>query len=1448
VPADFTAISVEPVTISFDNGQPNPASVAFTYDAPEKAGSVYVSYVTDEGEFANETVTVTESSNVVVPNAGLVPADFTAISVEPVTISFDNGQPNPASVTFTYEAPEKVGSVYVSYVTDEGEFANETVTVTESSNVVAPNASLVPADFSAISVDPVTVTFDNGQPNPASVTFTYEAPEKVGSVYVSYVTDEGEFANETVTVTESSNVVAPNVGLVPADFTAISVEPVTISFDNGQPNPASVTFTYEAPEKVGSVYVSYVTDEGEFANETVTVTESSNVVAPNASLVPADFTAISVEPVTISFDNGQPNPASVTFTYDAPEKTGSVYVSYVTDEGEFANETVTVTESSNVVAPNAELVPADYTAIAVEPVTVTFDENGQATPAMVTFTYEAPEKTGVVTVSYVNQRGEFAAEEVTVSEASNVVAPNAELVPADYTAVSVEPQSITFDASGLPVPALVTFTYEAPPVTGMVTVNYVNSETGAVINSEDVAITEGDNPVAPNAVMIPEGYTAVEVTPVTVTLAADGTKTPDVVVFTYQAPPVTGTIDVFYATEAMGTFASETVDVVQGENTITPNAQLIPEGYTAVSADPVSVTLSADGTLTPASVTFTYQAPPEPPKKALVTFHYVDEKGKTILEDTTAELEDGSYNSAEYAAKPEGYTYQSATVSLIQISGGVANPAEVTFTYKKNVKTATLEIRYVDTIGKDIGASPEVVELAAGTHTILPNTAYIPVGYSLGVSSPQSYQITVGKDLVARPNTVSFTLVANSVVATVNVRYVDAGTMATIATQALTLRPGTHTISRNNNIPGATYEPSAASIASDTVTVNDLGQPSKTEVVFYYQKKQAEIYMGYALTNGQTALRSAYNMQDSSIKGTLPQNTLVYVNGQATVDGVLWSSVQMVLGNNLTSGVVQDSSLTRISKEQAQAIINQYNQQNPVKPTQETGYYITLTDNVPLRSVADASSAARAWLNANTVVYVQGQDYRNNMDWHIATYQGDTGYIRQDQLRKMTTGEVEQYLNQQQNQPVVTGTGTAAPYDPHAKSSYGYVTSSTVNFRQTPNGTKLKVLNRYAFALVLGTRNVNGVTWYNVNQNGTIGWIHGDYFHQLNLMELTSFLNSNEYKQGLANNSGITSSTTSGSTSSGSSSSGTSTGVAKPGNITSVEDWNVGTWQNTGVTTQTSYAPFNPIATATPIPSVSPSVSPAASPTATFVIGTMIPIDYEDESKETQTSTAPWGLIAAGVVLVGGAGGVYAYAMNQNRKRKMAAARAAQARRAQANAAAGQQSPYARRAVAAPNTSPVRPAQNPAQPSQNPYAGQNNPYGSKPVQNPYSNGSITGSAAAPEGTATPYAPMSTGSTAAPDASANPYAPMSGSTGAPVQNTFAPAADTTNPYTVGGNMGTNPFARPIGSQSDASAQQPLSANPYARPVNSTDPAAADRRRSSRMQRYHEAGDDQNGDNI
>ena len=226
---------------------------------------------------------------------------------------------------------------------------------------------------------------------------------------------------------------------------------------------------------------------------------------------------------------------------------------------------------------------------------------------------------------------------------------------------------------------------------------------------------------------------------------------------------------------------------------------------------------------------------------------------------------------------------------------------------------------------------------------------------------------------------------------------------------------------------------------------------------------------------------------------------------------------------------------------------------------------------------------------------------------------------------------------------------------------------------------------------MLGSQNVGGTTWYNINQSGTVGWISGNFFKVMNLAELEEFLNSSEYLQGILNADSNTNTNPN---------TNPSAGSASQGQVSAVEDWNVGVWENPASLTVT-YAPFNPYATPT---TPMTTATPTPEPTPTIVIGTMIPISYEEDTKETQTGNNWLGLVLGGIVLIGGAGGVYAYALTQNKKRK-AAARAAAARRSQPNA----QNPYARRAAAPPPATPGQPqGQTPYQ-RPNPYARQQQP-------------------------------------------------------------------------------------------------------------------------------------------
>ena len=254
---------------------------------------------------------------------------------------------------------------------------------------------------------------------------------------------------------------------------------------------------------------------------------------------------------------------------------------------------------------------------------------------------------------------------------------------------------------------------------------------------------------------------------------------------------------------------------------------------------------------------------------------------------------------------------------------------------------------------------------------------------------------------------------------------------------------------------------------------------------------------------------------------------------------------------------------------------------------QRIGYAVTIGDGAYVRNWPSTTSVIIAELPVNQAVYVAGQIYVDGVAWHEVQYDGQQwGYIRADMLRMMSEPEVLSYLSQTEatEEPAPTAVATLSPLDPEGLSSYGYVSSSTVNFRTQPsmNSERIRQLKKYALCLVLGTETVNGKTWYKVSYDGKTGYISGDYFKQMTLTELESFLNAGNYQEGITANSGGNSSAGSSGGSNGSGGSGGgSQGTA--GALVSAEDQKVEAWVNPNSGIEVSYEPFDPFATVAPL-------------------------------------------------------------------------------------------------------------------------------------------------------------------------------------------------------------------------------------------------------------------------
>ena len=1385
-------------------------------------------------------------------------------------------------------------------------------------------------------------------------------------------------------------------------YTLVSEASVQVSADaNGTLTPAEVVFTFakeQQPVK-GTVSAIYVDEAQKPVAEPQTFERDPGSYSVNEFAIntPEGYEPLQVNvQEVIVHDDGTVEPETVVFTYAVKqtEPVNSVVTfHHLCDGAAITGDTQQELAPNTYNASDYQAAVEGYTYAGASPETFTVDGTGAAIEVTLNYTKVVQQLDSVVTFHHLCDGAAIAGDTQQTLAPNTYNAADYQTAVEGYTYAGASPETFTVDGSGAPIEVTLNYTKNAPQVVNsIVTFHHVDANGAPIAADTQQELAPNTYSASGYQVAVP-GYTYTSANPESFTV--DGKGTPVEVTLTYTKDLVASKVT-FHHVDADGNplMADRTVEIAPSAEAYRSEsyASAAPEGYLYASANPETFTV--DGSGTPITVVFTYAK--KPAVTAPVTFEYVSESGRVVENPMTVDLPVGTTDVMEYRKVVDGYTFKSVSSQTVEVSAdGVATPAKVTFTYTENPTTATVQVHYRNSIGDDLPGSPVIKQLGPGTYTIQPEN--VPAGYIVS-SSAQPQTVTVTNDLVATPNSISFTCYDANITGTLTINYYDAADLSKpIATEQRPLKPGLQTVAADDSVvaKAGNYQRTEG-YADQQVQVNEDGTVVPATISFYYKSVQNTSYVGYAVTTRQTAMRSSA-AANGAVTQTLTVNTLLYINGQQQVSGVTWDSVQTVLGGISASGLVIDADVRHISASEAQAIIDQQQQ-----PTQSPGYYITLYNSVPLRTYTNIYAEAR-YLKKDTVVYVHSQEYDGSRNiWHLTTYDGVTGYVLNGQLRKLTEKEVENYLAS--GNPSTPENPGGNPYNPNGASSYGYITANSVNFRTSPNGSRIKQLNKYAMAMILGTRQVNGVTWYNVNYNGQIGWIHGDYFHQMTLTEFNSFLSSSQYQQGLANNAVATATpkpSTGGSTSGNTSG---NKGSATQGSVSSVEDWNVGTWQNTGANTQNTYAPFNPyatpVATTTPkdqymtkdatvkfyqspdaasssltlpanatlnvletvtqnnktwykvqyngqtgyveaeaaLTEVTASASPT--PTSTFVIGTMIPINYEDETIETQTSGVPWGLIGGAVVIIGGAGGAYAYALNQNKKRKAAAARAAASRRAATAAgttaagAAGAASPYARRAAAAPIAPGTK---------QNDTNSQNKPTGGAPyggVKNPYSSGSITGTqnpysrptagsgtsattagsqglhGGAPTGTAqNPYARSAqagtgTGAAAMTGTAQNPYAATgtqsASATGKPASaQTTGTGSGAAKPYAAGAASripyadGTMPTAGGFTGSTDASsasgastasaggsAMNPASgspmssglhsagslesrstssasgegaaqtANPYARPLGAA-PAShsptqesqatesATRRRSTRMQRYHAAGGDDEG---
>ncbi len=1056
----------------------------------------------------------------------------------------------------------------------------------------------------------------------------------------------------------------------------------------------------------------------------------------------------------------------------------SLYVSTVTDEPETPQDTAAAIEPQTVTVYFRTLDNGDMMDVAsaqevtveagTHPVTaepadlmdgyepagdsvqyVTVDELG-ANPYEITFyyTYVGKQSAGEdvwVAVHYTDESGNPVAADDSVycafGRITDVYANPADLADG-YEPISASVQQVTVTEDGAS-PAEVTFYYryvpeetEAPataepaPKIAFVTVLYVDEESDAEFADEVFTVQEGMTYLSPNENYLEDGYAFVDASPVSVYVDENGAASPEVVTFymrrqqaeTAAPQPVGATVAVYYIAPAENRqVASITYqDCAEGENLVYAAPVDLESGYDQMDASPVTVTLSADGTLSPGTVVFYYQKNEEEQTTQ-------GDDGKTDTQTETEKVTEPENTGDAYTSvSMSGWGYPRANdvnfrstpemedgniigkvdkSDLVQIFA-LLTAADGTEWYQVSVngQTGYLKGSFVRVLTEAeenalFGTTEPAPDASTNTPAVVTAApTEVPDGViidSWGEVSSKSVYFRSSRKASGSNKIKSLsrgTMVWVYDVSTVDdtrwysvrVNGKDGYIVADYVTLYDEAQSEAYQSSLSTPMPTQTAIPTDTPAPTRVPTATPTATPTFTPFVATNTPTPTiaatdvpAAYVGYALTTARAAVRSGISQMDDTIIETVEQNTLVLISAQTYVSGVCWDSVRVLSSGS--TGFMEDARLRRINSEEAKYYLDLFTPSGTDTPTPSVtetpfqGYARTLGDNVPMRIYMDTNARILRLLDYDTPVYVFDQQTVNGEAWCEVQYGSTYGYIRRDMLRQMEGWEVTDYL---ESLSTPTPTPETTVITGETESSYGYVSSNRVNLRKsaTKSSESLRLMSKYDFGLVLGeTANSEGL-WYNVLINGQEGYVLSDYFKVLSLNELSDFLLSEEYRTASGQDSSVTNVT------------------AQP--IQSVEDYNQGIWTNPAL--NATYEPFNPYATATPDPAdvvtATPSPTPSATPTPT-----MPPIFVTTPAPNSTGGSFPTALVVFVVVMLLAAGGAYAYSVYRRNRRRQAALRAQQARRAQQMQMNPQQNRTYPANAARPNGNQQRTAGSPSQ-------------------------------------------------------------------------------------------------------------------------------------------------------
>ena len=386
-----------------------------------------------------------------------------------------------------------------------------------------------------------------------------------------------------------------------------------------------------------------------------------------------------------------------------------------------------------------------------------------------------------------------------------------------------------------------------------VTVEYRDAY-GNVLQQSTHYCTQGTNTITAPATLQGGMYRRISVESQNVTLYANGSLSTNTLTFYYVSTTVntvtpspapaalTATVWIYYYDTAGNLLQTTSQTVRQGTSTVTAPASLMNDQYYRTSAASQSVTLYANGSLSPASLRFTYarRVTPTPvPTTATVMIYYYDEYG-SLLQTTSQTVRQGTttITAPSQLMNNQYYRTSAASQSVTLYANGSLSPTSLRFTYARRVTptpvptTATVWVYYCDGYGNVL--QTKSVTVRQGTNSITAPATLSGGKYNLTSSASQTVTLSSGGALST--SAVYFYYQEYiPVTGTVTIHNYDVDEMRILSTRTQTLQQGTHRVNAGS-------APSGYRLYSESyvnVTVNADGSVTPSEIYFEYKRKSA---------------------------------------------------------------------------------------------------------------------------------------------------------------------------------------------------------------------------------------------------------------------------------------------------------------------------------------------------------------------------------------------------------------------------------------------------------------------------------------------------------------------------------------------------------------------------------------------------------------------------------